>query len=119
MFGAVCFHSSLTAELSHKLELQQKKCLAVIIGPQYQSYQHALAVTSLPRLDTLRSEACLKWALAAQQNPMHSHLFELNTSEIDTRGRKKYKEYFCKTVKYLTSAVPYMTRLLNSHEQDN
>ena len=118
MFAAVCFHSSLNNELSHKLELQQKRCLAVILGPQYRSYANALSVTSLSRLDTLRSEACLKWALAAQQNPLHTDLFKLNKSEINTRERKKYQEYFCRTVKYFTSPVPYMTRLLNAYEQE-
>ena len=29
MFGAVCFHSALTTELSQKLELQQKRSLAI------------------------------------------------------------------------------------------
>ena len=40
MFGAVCYHSSLTLELSHTLELQQKKSLAVILGNQYKSYNN-------------------------------------------------------------------------------
>ena len=30
MFGAVCYHSALTRELSHQLELQQKRSLAII-----------------------------------------------------------------------------------------
>ena len=32
MFEAVCYHSSLTLELSRKLEIQQKRSLAVILG---------------------------------------------------------------------------------------
>ena len=48
MFGSVCFHSSLTQELSQKLELQQRRSLAVILGSKYKSYRHALSVTSLP-----------------------------------------------------------------------
>ena len=75
MFGAVCYHSALTKELSHKLELQQKRSLAVILGSQYRSYSHALSVTSLPRLDLLREETCLKWATKAQANPLHADLF--------------------------------------------
>ena len=116
MFGAVVFHSSLTADLSQKLELQQKRSLAVILGTNYRSYSHALTVTSLPRLDTLRMEACLKWALRAQSNPQHSHLFPLNQSEANTRWRKKYLEYKCNTTKFLKSAVPYMASVLNMHD---
>ena len=53
MFGAVCYHSALTKELSQQLELQQKRALAIILGSKYQSYKNALSLTSLPRLDTL------------------------------------------------------------------
>ena len=71
MFGAVVFHSSLTAELSQKLELQQKRSLAVILGTNYRSYSHALTVTSLPRLDILRKEAC--------SNGLYEHRVTPNT----------------------------------------
>ena len=77
MFGAVCFHSSLPLELSRKLELQQKRCLAVILGSEYQSYSYALSLTLLPRLDTLREQTCLKWAIKNQLDPKHTHLFPL------------------------------------------
>ena len=117
MFGSVCFHSSLTQELSHKLELQQKRSLAVILGSQYRSYRHALSLTSLPRLDILRERATLNWAIKAQRNPLHSDMFPLNQSTVETRGRNKYQEYICFTMRYYNSAVPYMTRLLNSQEQ--
>ena len=115
MFGSVCFHSSLTQELSQKLELQQRRSLAVILGSKYRSYRHALTVTSLPRLDLLREEACLKWALRAQSNPLHTEIFPLNTSVVDTRFRPKFKEYKCVSSKFYNSAVPYMTRALNQH----
>ena len=35
MFGSVCFHSSITNEQSHRLELQQKRSLACILGSNY------------------------------------------------------------------------------------
>ena len=69
MFGSICFHSSLSAELSDKLELQQRKSLAVILGSQYRSYNHARSLTNLPRLDDLREKACLQWAIKAQADP--------------------------------------------------
>ena len=118
MFGAVCYHSALTKELSHKLELQQKRSLAVILGSQYRSYSHALSVTSLPRLDLLREEACLKWATKTQANPLHTDLFPLNTSEVQTRWRPKFREYKCRTDKFYRSAVPSMIRALNQQDQN-
>ena len=71
----VTFHYSLTQELSRRLELQQKKALAIILRSNYRSYSNALELAALPRLDTLRQEACLQWALKAQSNPKHSDLF--------------------------------------------
>ena len=109
MFGAICFHSSLTAELSHKLELQQRKSLAIILGSQYRSYNHARSLTNLPRLDELREKACLEWAIKAQADPKHSQLFPLNESEVNTRHRNKYLEYLCHTLKYYNSTIPHMT----------
>ena len=114
MFGAVCFHSSLTQEDSRRLELQQKRSLACILGLEYRSYSHALELTSLPRIDDLRSEACLKWAIKAQANPQHTDLFPINSSIVDTRHKLEFKEYFCHTSKFYNSAVPAMVRSLNN-----
>ena len=121
MFAAVCFHSSLTSELSQKLELQQKRSLAVILGSQYRSYSHALSLTCLPRLDTLRSEACLKWANKAQKDPLHKDLFPVNQSTVDTQFKKEFKEYKCKTERFYKSTIPSMIRSLNhiSSNHDN
>ena len=115
MFGSVCYHSSLSQELSRRLELQQKKAFKIILGCQYRSYSHALELTALPRLDILREEACLKWALRAQPNPKHADLFPLNQSNVNTRYRKTFKEYFCHSTKFYNSAIPSMTRSLNDY----
>ena len=90
MFGAVCYHSSLTLELCKKLEMQQKRCLAVILGTEYRSYSHALSILNLPRLDHLRKTASLKWAIKAQQDPKHSSLFRPNTN--NTRQKSKFMQ---------------------------
>ena len=119
MFGAVSFHSSLTQELSRKIELQQKKALAIILGSQYKSYSNALTLTQLPRLDTLRKDISLQWAIRAQLNPKHTDLFPLGQTEVNTRNRKMFREYFCHTTKYFNSAVPWMTRALNEHYTTN
>ena len=114
MFGAVCYHSSLTQENTRQLELQQKRSLACILGSEYKSYSHALEVTMLPRLDKLREDACVKWAMKAQANPQHTQLFPINHSQVETRNRQFFKEYKCKGAKYFNSAVPHMVRTLNS-----
>ena len=99
------------------MELQQKRSLAVFLGSQYKNYCSAFSLTSLPRLDTLRERATLKLAIKAQSNPLHSDMFPLNKTTIETRGQNKYLEYMCWITRYYNSAVPYMTWLLNIHEQ--
>ena len=113
MFGAVCFHSSLTAEQSNMLERQQLTCLATILGSEYTTYSRALRLTNLPSLATLRESACLKWAIKAQASPQHSHLFPTRPSN-NTRSGTVFQEYQCRGERYYRSAVPAMARLLNS-----
>ena len=102
-------------QLSQLLELQQKRSLAIILGSQYRNYTHARSLLNLPRLDSLREESCLRWAIKAQKDPKHSHLFPLSQCEVNTRHRKKFTEYFCRTSKYYNSSVPHMTRALNKY----
>ena len=113
MFGAACFHFSLTDEQSSLLETQQKRCLATILGSQYTSYTRALQLTSLPTLASLREKACLMWAVKAQASPQHGHLFPIRPSR-NTRSGTTFQEYQCRGAKYHRSAVPAMARLLNS-----
>ena len=114
MFGAVCFHSSLSVELSRRLELQQKRCLRVILSSEYLNYQHACELTGIPSLEESREAACLRWARRAQASPHHSHLFP-RSPITNTRQSKAFLEYTCRTNRYYFSAVPYMARLLNIH----
>ena len=100
MFGSICFHSALSLEPSDKLELQQKRSLVVILGSHYRSYRSALSLTFLPRLDTLRQEACLKWALKAQKNPIQLELFTLAQKNIANRSKGRFSEYKCKTHRF-------------------
>ena len=69
--------------------------------------------TSLPRLDTLREQTCLRWAIKNQLNPQHAHLFPL--TQRKTRTSKKFEEQFCRGSKLYKSAVPSMQRALNKY----
>jgi hypothetical protein len=114
MFGAVCFHSALSQDLSRRLELQQRRSLITILGADYRSYRRALELTGLPRLDNHRAEACLKWAIKTQANPQHAHLFPVRQTEVVTRSGHGFEEYRCQGNKFYTSAVPAMVRALNA-----
>ena len=119
MFGAICFHSSLTQEQSYKLELQQKRSLGVILGTDYRHYSHALNITALPRLNTLREKACLKWSLKAQSDSRHTDLFPLNQNERTSRHSTKFVEQFCRGAKLYNSTIPSMIRELNKYYKES
>ena len=101
-------------ELSRRLELQQKRCLRVILSSEYLSYQHACELTGIPSLEESREAACLRWARRAQASPHHPHL-PPPTPTTNTRQNKAFREYTCRTNRYYFSAVPYMARMLNTH----
>ena len=116
MFGAACYHSALTLDQGQKLELQQKRSLAIILGRDYTNYEQARSLVNILDLKSLRESVCLKWAQKAQSNPKHSHLFPQNPSVLDTRNRCQFLEYKCKGGRFFNSAVPAMTRSLNSYQ---
>ena len=114
MFVSVCFHSSLTKEQSRRLELQQKRSLACILGSDYKSYSQALSLTSLPRLNTLREEACIKWALKAQANPQLLDLFPLNQSTVDTNRRIQSKSTCAREGSSILVLSTFITQMMRS-----
>ena len=118
MFGAICFYSALTLEQRSTLELQQKRSLAIILGTEYRNYSHARSQTHIPELESLREEACLKWANKAQANPQHRHLFPLNELTANTMYKKVFREYNRKGATYFNSAIPYMSRILNRNKKE-
>ena len=54
MFGAACYHSALTLDQGQKLELQQKRSWAIILGRDYANYEHARSLVNIPDLKSLR-----------------------------------------------------------------
>ena len=91
------------------------KIQSIIMFGYYRSYRSALSLTSLPRLDTLRQEACLKWPLETQKNPIQLELYTLAQKNIATRSKDRFSEYKCKHTGFYKSDVSYMARALNSY----
>ena len=114
-FAAPAFHGSLTKQQSDELEMIQKKCFAIILGSAYKSYNSALKTLSQEKLCDRRLKLCLNFAIKCTKHPRHSDLFLKNPRFIPSSKRKqKFIEPKCLTTRYYNSAVPYLTRLLNS-----
>ena len=115
-FAVPVFHSSLTVEQSRRIEMVQKKALAIIMASRYTSYEFALQYLSLERLDVRREKLCLSFALKCANNPRHKNMFPTNDNyRPNMRNPKPYKEYFCNTSRYYKSSIPYLARLLNKN----
>ena len=116
--AAPAWHSSLTKEDSNKIEREQKKAFAIILGNEYNSYKNALSVLKQKTLEERREEITIKFAKKSAKNPKHNDMFpKVDKTGPDLRTSKKYKEYECKTKRLYKSAVPYMTRLLNKLDE--
>ena len=113
-FASPVFHSGLTKEQSHQIELVQKKSLAIILANRYSTYEDALAESGLERLDKRREKLCLSFAQKCTKSTKHQSMFPQNpTLRVNTRNPKPYKEYNCNTSRYYNSPLPYLARLLN------
>ena len=127
-YAAPLWHSGLTECDVSRIEMLQKKVLAIILGTVYvnnkrrykinnklYSYNNALQLLGLTTLKNRREVLTNKFALDALQSEAHSSMFVKNDCNyMNTRNRLVLKAPNCKTDRYFNSAIPYMTRLLNN-----
>ena len=112
-FGAPAFHSSLTKQESKSLEMIQKKAFGIILGSKFKNYTNALEILEQETLSARRLKLCEHFAIKCVNNPKHADLFPMHTGP-KTRHTKTYIEPKCNTTRYYKSAVPFLTRLLNT-----
>ena len=112
------WHSSLTLENFNDLERVQKNALRIIFQEDYVSYSNALDKSGLSPLFERRSNLCLRFAKSCVKNVATKDMFPLNPTmqsyQLETRFREKYKVTHARTERLKTSSIPYMQRLLNS-----
>ena len=116
-YCSVAFRSSLTLEVSNKLERIQKMCLKIILEEMYIDYDSSLEMCGLDTLQNRRTSRCLKFALKCTQHSRNQKMFPLNTR---THGQAlSSKELFevnwARTERYKKSAIPFCQRLLSEH----
>ena len=114
-FAAPAFNGALTKQQSADLEMIQKKAFGVILGSEYKSYSNALSVLSQDTLSSRRQLLSTNFALKCTKHPKHMDLFTPNPRyKVNQKSKKKYLEPLCKKTRYYKSAIPYLTRLLNT-----
>ena len=115
-FAAPVFHSGLTNHQSAKIEMVQKKALAIILSRAYTNYEAVLHSLCIQRLYVRREKIWLTFAQKCAKSHKHKYMFPLNPNpRCNMRHTKTYMEPQCKTARYFKSAVPYLARLLNKN----
>ena len=111
-YASAVYHTSLTKELSDKIEAIQKTALKIILADTYIDYQTSLNHFSLDTLYERRQTHLLKFSLKCIADENNKRLFPKNTN---IRGKYIYEVNFARTSQYLHSTIPQCQRILNSH----
>ena len=126
-YAVPLLHPGLTEYDSERIEMLQKRALAVILGTVYidnrrfykiengeMNYLDALQKIGLTTLRNRREVLTNKFALDTLRNNRHSDMFQKKEYQyITTRNRLVIDEPHCNTDRYYNSAIPYMSRLIN------
>ena len=117
-YQAPLWHSSITVAQSRDLARAQRVAMAAITGQWHPSHTSQLEELSLEPLDTRRTRLCRRMAVrtATATRSRHKDIFSPAAGERTSRStaRGLYREPLCRTQSYYRSAVPYLTRLLNT-----
>ena len=113
-FSAVVWHSSLTLKNTTQIERVQKAVFAIILDKQYVTYTQACDELGMQTLSVRRHQLSKQFALKTSKHPVHKYWFVLNEQEQVTRQVKpQFKPPQARTERFLNSAIPYLTNLLN------
>ena len=113
-FAAVVWDSGLTLENTTQIERAQKSAFAIILGAEYKSYNEACTRLSMETLAKRRKKLSLNFATNPVKHPVHKSWFLENDSARQTRSVKQpFKPAQARTTRFLKSAIPYLTELLN------
>ena len=109
------WHSGLTLENSEDLERIQKCALKIILRENYKTYENALKLLDLDKLDERREYLCLQFAKKCIKNRKMKDLFPLKDKkhEMITRNQEIFEIKKANTKRLQNSPVIYMQKLLN------
>ena len=115
-YSSSVFHTSLTQELSDKLEAIQKTALKIILADKYIDYQTSLEHFSIDTLYTRRQKHMEKFAIKCTEDKLNHTMFPTNQN---VRGKDLFQVNFARTSQYLNSTIPQCQRFLNTHSKKN
>ena len=113
-YASVVWSSSITRKNMAQIERVQKAAFAIILDKQYASYEDACTVLNMDMLSERREKLARQFAIKASQHPIHKDWFVPNDDVSKTWQTKlKFRPPQGRTERFLSSAIPYLTNLLN------
>ena len=91
------------------------------MGKNYKNYAHSLRELKLDSLEKRRELLSLRFAKNCLRNEKMKNLFPLRKQQhkMDKRKNRKFETKQINTKRYASSALPYLTKLLNIDEENN
>ena len=106
--------SGLTKQNTAQNERVQKAVFAIILDKQYESYESACTTLQMSKLSDRREELSHSFALKASKHPIHKDWFVPDSKQTATRQNQlSFKPPQARTNRFMQSAIPYLTNLLN------
>ena len=110
------WHSGLTNLNKEMIERVQRQSMKIIFKKQYSSYEDALKVAKMDKLELRREKLCLNFALKAESNQKFKHWFKPAVKKTNTRLKiSKYEDVAFNHARMEKSPLSYLTKLLNNH----
>ena len=114
-FGVPVWHSRLTQKDSCDIERIQRVAFKIILQEEYHDYLTACLYFNTSTLKERREKLCLTFATKNMKS--ENTFFETNLMKVRTRREKDLvKNFKCRTNRYEKSSLPYMAKLLNTHQ---
>ena len=114
-FGVPVWHSGLTQKDSCDIERIQRVAFKIILQEEYHDYLTACLYFNTSTLKERREKLCLTFATKNMKS--ENTFFETNLMKVRTRREKDLvKNFKCRTNRYEKSSLPYMAKLLNTHQ---
>ena len=109
------WNGGITQKESQKIENVQKIVMRILLKDQYNSYTEACRYFKIEKLHTRREKLCLNFA-QKEYKKHNSNIFKKMTSKSSRPSNKKLVlEPLSRTERHYRSAIPYLSRLLNSN----
>ena len=115
--SAVVWNSSISKGEQLEIERVQKCALRIILKENYTSYEDSLKICDLDTLKARRNKLSLSFALKCIKNKTTEDMFPVKNFLANIRFSEKYVVTQSSTERLAKSAIPFMQRLLNKHDQ--